>query len=211
MYIHTAMFKAHNENGFYSVTQDVTLAANLQIDPTKFSRSGSGGLRTWMRKGYCDRPSGVYAANFTLLMYKAAADYLMLMDSRGIHISFMNSEKLDLWNQKLPEIRALGLLLQATNSASQQFIVPTEVLDNAAIDQVRTDHGRLTCGEARIYMPWWSRKQMATAVVQAFGHPLENLKEALKMVYLPHSFKATVVQPKYDRNVGHRTVTTINF
>jgi hypothetical protein len=186
MYINTQMFEAKNGPGWYHITKQVSMDVEMVLEPSGNSSDGQSKMRTWMRKGFCDRPTGTYAAYWTMLMYKAGAEYLMMVDSGGANISLLNPAKRKQWENKLADFHALGLLVREANTSNHPFVIPTDLHPREWDRVVVPKHGRESDGYLRFYVGGKQRMLVAKAFVETMGHPLPDVKQALPLVAQPH-------------------------
>lgn len=206
MHLHTKIFHARNETGWWRLTTAPKVEFTATHMPLAMSAYCRKTLRRWMRAGYCDSPGGEAAKRWELLMIANGARHITNHSRNGWFssrvIQEMGSKP---WVPDVEKFSAiLALWCAAENVPNFQGTVglTTETVhDRWIIHDPQRVHKTLssTCmvrpvGYAHVL---GSNQQGARAIVRTLvrelGHPLADLDAALDSI---------------DRHCTFRVVTT---
>lgn len=226
MYVHTRMLKATTESGWWNLITDCSMQFNIELDPTTLSPSGASRVRTWMRKGFCDRPTGRLAAYWTMLMYAAGARYVLTTTRGSGHARIIASRKesLELFG-KVQEFEAHRKLFSAAFCGNEprppysgdEFSI-TPIGDTPTpdrMDQVKLEmYGQKSAFDVRFYAKPGYSIAFTQKFVEVMGHPIPNLREALGSTRQLRRFELELDHvgrpfPQRPRSAQARTITTI--
>lgn len=217
MYFNTKMFTARTGTAYWRLLGDPKVEFTLTHDPSKLSDSARHRLRTWMRAGYCNSPTGEVGARWHMLMVALKADYIMEQPCNAcfrVQPIERDGVQIDRSGQ-YEKINALFLLYAASKGWQKNGHSPigpplrlsqayeTVYLDSwGKIDSVfesAADHPR----QNTRYEP-----HLLKTVVRELGHPLgdkEKIAAAVKTICSPLTFKVTAREARDGRNY------TLNF
>jgi hypothetical protein len=215
MYLHTRMLHATTNSGWWNLIGDARMNFDITLDPSSISKRGASTMRTWMRKGYNDRPTGRLAAYWTMLMHGAGARYLMQYDRTTCRVVLLDKTLEPRMNEIIADFKAFGILANAAAGEPEWHRQwrQREQLDFNGGDDVRIPgHTRQHVGEYSFTAPMGHRVERCDKFVEMLGHPLPELQAALKSVTERHKFRIRINHGDYrsNRKRGTSTVTTIN-
>jgi hypothetical protein len=213
MYLNTRMLNATTNSGWWNLITDAKMQFNITLNPQTLSKRGASTLRTWMRKGYNDRPTGRIAAYWCMLMHANGARYHMEYDRHNARVTLFDKSLEPRMLELVQEFKAFQLLANAAVEPEwhRQYRQAENIQADFRDDLRIIGNDRRSVGKFWFAAPMGFRVMRCDQFVEALGHPLPELKPALTSVLEMHSFDVEIEHSDYqtDRKRGVHTITRI--